>query len=219
MTSLCRTGPAYGVVMRYTITAAIAATALLITACGDRKTAQAAPATSPAQQTAPVEPRRQLLVIDPALPAGPTWKLVDGKKVPVLPAASFTTATISGPVRATVNGSLTGHVAIQPDTNLWHTAGGRNTAVPVVTVIGKTGRPVNWQRVPVEITHVVIREQDGSHRVLPAQGWVVDAADEISGVRCQLERPDFSTGQRVEPTVQVADGRRVVVVLAESVLL
>jgi hypothetical protein len=204
--------------MRHTTTVLIAATALALTACGDRKTAQATPA-APVEQTAPVELRPKLLVIDPARPTGPTWKLIDGKRVDVLPAASFTTATITGPVRATVDRSLTGHVAIQPDTNLWSTAGGRNTAVPVVTVIGKTGRPNNWRRLSIEITHVVLREQDGVLRSVPASGWLVDAADEISGVRCQLERPDFSTGQPVQPTVQVPDGHRVVVVLTETVPL
>jgi hypothetical protein len=205
--------------MRHSFTAVTVATALVLTACGERKATQSGPATAPAHQTAQVEARKKLLVIDHSRPTGPTWKLVDGNRVPVLPAASFTTATISGPVRATKDASLTGHVAIQPDTALWSTAGGRNTAVPVVTVIGKTGRPTNWRRLSVEITHVVLREQDGSHRVVPANGWLVDAVDEISGVRCQLERPDFSTGQPVQPTVQVADGHRVVVVLTETITL
>lgn len=94
-----------------------------------------------------------------------------------------------------------------------------NTAVPIVSVIGQVQSPMSWLRVPIAITQVVLRNPDGSQRTIAAKGWLVDAEDEISGVHCALEQPDFSNGKRPEPTVQIPTGRRVVIVMSESVVL
>ena len=145
--------------------------------------------------------------------------MADGKRIDVLPATAFTTARISAPVRATATDALTGEISIVPDGPLWSTPGDMNTSVPVVAVIGQAESPISWKRVPIAVTEIILRNPDGSQRSIVAKGWLVDAEDEVSGVRCALEQPDFSNGQRPEPTVQIPTGRRVVIIMSESVVL
>ena len=206
--------------MRRTATFSITLLTLLAIGCGSRSGGATSQPTTPQAPVSgmPTE-RPKLLTVDRNRPTTAAWKEVDGKRVDVLPGLSFTTARISGPIRATADHSLVGEVAVLPDGNLWSTSGGLNTSVPVVTAIGKVGAPTSWRRLRVDITHIVIRDQDGSFRSVPAKGWLVDADDEIGGVRCTLEQPDFTSGQKVEPTVQVPEGHRVVIVLSETVVL
>lgn len=194
--------------------------AVMLAGCGERQTTAqgGAPAARTHQdQTAPNRPK--LLVVDRSKPTSPAWMVVDGKRVDVLPATAFTTANIAAPVRATIDGVLTGEVTIVPDSPFWSTAGNQNTTAPVVSVIGYAGSPMSWRRVPITITHVILRNPDGSQRTVAAKGWLVDADDEVSGVRCVREQPDFSTGQRAEPTVQIPAGKRVVIIMSETVVL
>lgn len=169
-----------------------------------------------AQPAATQVPEHQrLLVINQSLPTVQSFREFEGQRINVLPAGAFTPATIAAPIRATLVGSLTGDVIVEPSGKLW-AANNSNTPTQIIQLLGVAGKPGNgWSRLPVKINRAVIKRPDGTTLTIPVDADLVDSDDEMSDVRCTFDSATMVNG-RAEPTVAVAKGHGVVVMMNES---
>jgi hypothetical protein len=189
----------------------IAFVAVVLPGCASAPARAATAAQAPAATSCP-----HLLVINRSLPTVQTWKRDDGQRVNVVPSGSFAPATIASSITATVEGG--GRVALDMAGTLWSAGSNMNTSAPVVRLLGVAGRPLNWSRVPIKIDRAVIRRPDGTTTDVSADGWVVDAEDEMNDARSTLGAIRDANGQP-EPVAVIEKGRQVVVMLASDIAL
>jgi hypothetical protein len=194
-------------------------TSLLTLGCADRP---AAASNQSAAQAASVPPALEY----PASKHGPYLLQVDHSKravvhrneagKPVLPDTSTTDGILLDDAVANAEDPA---ALVRVRVGRTWKAGNSNALTPAMILTFQPGKPSNWGRLPMQAVSAEMLLADGTSVTLPAHATLVDADDEGWGVQCALIRPDFSGPNAPKPTVLVEKGRRVVVMMDESLPL